>query len=67
MKQEKSNENMSECAKHINEEEQLNINELMDVQGGQDVEPIKNCGLGCYLSGLNDTGTTHTEDGPTKP
>lgn len=39
------------------DEEQLDINELMDVQGGIQKEPLKNCGLGCYLSGID--GTKH--------
>lgn len=37
------------------EEEKLDINELMDVQGGLESEPLRNCGLGCYLSGIDDT------------
>lgn len=60
MKQEKQMEKAVEVTNRneeelLNEEEQLNIDELMDVQGGQE-DPSKNCGLGCYLSGINNTG-----------
>lgn len=55
MKQEKQNEKASEYANPNNEEEQLNMDELMDVQGGQE-DLSKGCGLGCYLSGINNTG-----------
>lgn len=60
MRQEESKE---KAAKHGNlnqEEELLDMDELMDVQGGTDTEPVKNCGLGCYLSGINNTGQGST-------
>ncbi len=44
------------------EEEPLNLDELMDVEGGKDPEePVRNCGLGCYLSGMS--GIKGTGDG----
>lgn len=45
-----------------NEDEVLNLDELMDVQGGEEGDPTQNCGLGCYLSGMVKKGDT-TEDG----
>lgn len=55
MKQEKLNEKASDYTNFNNEEERLNMDELMDVQGGQE-DSTKSCGLGCYLSGINNTG-----------
>lgn len=56
MKQEEQKEKVTRCADSNNEEELLDINELMDVQGGVQEDPLTNCGLGCYLSGINNTG-----------
>lgn len=38
--------------------EVLNLDELMDVQGGDNREPERNCGLGCYLTGIDQTTQT---------
>ena len=36
------------------EEEQLDLDELMNVEGGTEPDdPVRNCGLGCYLSGMS--------------
>lgn len=36
-------------------EEVLNLDELMDVQGGIEKDPeTDDCGLGCYLKGTNE-------------
>lgn len=36
------------------EEEPLNVDELMDIEGGKDEIPIKRCGLGCLLGGVKE-------------
>ena len=56
MKQEEQKEKVTRCADSNNEEELLDINELMDVQGGVQEDRLTKCGLGCYLSGINNTG-----------
>lgn len=56
MKQEEQNGKAAKCGNLNQEEELLDMDELMDVQGGTDTEPVKNCGLGCYLSGIDDKG-----------
>ncbi|MCR6509795.1 MULTISPECIES: hypothetical protein [Bacteroides] len=60
MEQKESKKTVEKCDRKNQEEELLDINELMDVQGGTDTEPVKNCGLGCYLSGINNTGQKET-------
>lgn len=56
---EKKQESQEELRKNISgclqaEEEPLNLDELMDVEGGKEPEdPVKTCGLGCYLSGMS--------------
>ncbi|MDE5676259.1 MAG: hypothetical protein K2G02_03955 [Phocaeicola sp.] len=61
MKPEETQGKAAQCDSLNHEDELLNINELMDVQGGTDTEPVKNCGLGCYLSGINNTGQETTK------
>lgn len=36
------------------EQNELNLKELMNVEGGEDSEPDKNCGLGCFIGGMTD-------------
>lgn len=44
------------------ENEALDMDQLMNVQGGTDTdtdtEPVRNCGLGCYLAGIGQTTQT---------
>lgn len=39
------------------ENDALGLDQLMNVQGGieTDTDPVRNCGLGCYLSGIGQT------------
>lgn len=48
-----------EYTRYSGEEEQvLNLDELMDVQGGVKEKDTTNCGLGCYTGGIvNPTKT----------
>lgn len=52
-------------ARHLREceEEGLDLDELMEVAGGEKMEPDKSCGLGCYLSGMAGLGTGTNQDG----
>lgn len=61
MKQENQTKGTAECNRLNKEEEMLNIDELMNVQGGQEnpEDPDKNCSIGCYLAGM--THTTHDD------
>lgn len=61
MKKEKTNEPKAEYTQYSDEEQALDLNELMDVQGGVDDKDVPNCGLGCYIGGF--TNTTETENG----
>jgi hypothetical protein len=36
-------------------QDELDLNELMNVEGGEDSEPEKNCGLGCFIGGMTET------------
>lgn len=41
------------------EEEQLNLDELLNVEGGisnEDKDVVAHCGLGCFSGGLNTGG-----------
>lgn len=42
------------------EEQVLDLDELMDVQGGIDDNEVAKCGLGCYTGGF--TNPTKTQD-----
>lgn len=37
------------------EDEELDLDDLMDIAGGEEPESEKTCGLGCYLTGMNET------------
>lgn len=65
----KKQENQEEQGKKVpgcpQEEERLNLDELMDVEGGTDpTEPVQNCGLGCYLAGMSGLGSGENEKRP---
>lgn len=36
------------------EDEDLDLDDLMDIAGGEEPESAKVCGLGCYLKGMNE-------------
>ncbi|MCD7925661.1 MAG: hypothetical protein LUI85_13610 [Bacteroides sp.] len=40
----------------------LNLDELMDVQGGIDDNELAKCGLGCYTGGFVDPTRTQDEN-----
>lgn len=65
--QEKKEEKKVTTFRQCNEgNEVLNLDELMNVQGGDDREPERNCGLGCYLAGVGQTTQTGSDkDGNT--
>ena len=44
------------------EEQVLDLNELMDVQGGIDDKELSKCGLGCYTGGFVDPTKTQDEN-----
>lgn len=52
----------SSAALSVDESETLDMDQLMNVQGGtdtdKDTEPVRNCGLGCYLAGIGQTTQT---------
>ena len=53
-KKEKENNKQPEYSNYSDEEQVLDLNELMDVQGGIDDEELSQCGLGCYTGGFVD-------------
>jgi len=64
MKQKEQDMKQPEREKRSGEEEQmLNLDELMDVQGGVEEKDIPNCGLGCYTGGWVDPTKTQDEPG----
>lgn len=40
-------------------DEDLNLDELFYIEGGEETEPAKSCGLGCYINGVDTTNQTH--------
>lgn len=61
MKKEELNDKKPEYTNYSDEEQVLDLNELMDVQGGVDEKETARCGLGCYTGGFVDP--TKTEEG----
>lgn len=50
MKKEDPDNKQPEYTRYSEDEEQvLDLNELMDVQGGIDDKELSKCGLGCYM------------------
>lgn len=58
-KNETTNHHMS-----MEEDEKLNLDELLDIQGGiEDNQSSQNCGLGCFTGAMiNHDQTRHTND-----
>lgn len=55
MKKEDPDNKQPEYTRYSEDEEQvLDLNELMDVQGGIDDKELSKCGLGCYTGGFVD-------------
>ena len=52
MKKEEENGKKPEYINYSEEEQLLDLNELMDVQGGIDDKELSKCGLGCYTGGF---------------
>lgn len=61
MKKEEENNKKTQWAAPSEEEQVLNLNELMDVQGGTDEQDLSKCGLGCYTGGFIDPTKTKDE------
>lgn len=40
-------------------DEDLNLDELLDIEGGEETEPAKSCGLGCYINGVDTSNQTN--------
>lgn len=59
LKNETTNHHMS-----LEEDEKLNLDELLDVQGGiEDNQSSQSCGLGCFTGAMaNQDKTKHTND-----
>lgn len=53
-----------EYARYSEEEQVLNLDELMDVQGGTDDKETEKCGLGCYTGGLLDPTNPRKNETP---
>ena len=63
MKKEDPNNKQPEYTRYSEDEEQvLDLNELMDVQGGIYDKELSNCGLGCYTGGFVDPTKTQDEN-----
>ena len=63
MKKEDPNNKQPEYTRYSEDEEQvLDLNELMDVQGGIDDKELSKCGLGCYTGGFVDPTKTQDEN-----
>lgn len=61
MKKEEENSKKPECINYSEEEQVLDLNELMDVQGGIEEKELAKCGLGCYTGGFADPTRTQDE------
>ena len=62
MKKEEENGQKPEYINYSEEEQLLDLNELMDVQGGIDDKELSKCGLGCYTGGFVDPTKTQDEN-----
>ena len=63
MKKKDPNNKQPEYTRYSEDEEQvLDLNELMDVQGGIDDKELSKCGLGCYTGGFVDPTKTQDEN-----
>lgn len=62
MKKEEENGKKPEYNNYSEEEQLLDLNELMDVQGGIDDKELSKCGLGCYTGGFVDPTKTQDEN-----
>ena len=63
MKKEDPDNKQPEYTRYSEDEEQvLDLNELMDVQGGIDDNELSQCGLGCYTGGFVDPTKTQDEN-----
>lgn len=54
MKKENLKDKKPEYVHYSEEEQVLDLNELMDVQGGIEDKDLSACGLGCYTGGFVD-------------
>ena len=63
LEKEDPNNKQPEYTRYSEDEEQvLDLNELMDVQGGIDDKELSKCGLGCYTGGFVDPTKTQDEN-----
>lgn len=63
MEKKEPNAKKLEYINYSEEEEQvLDLNELMDVQGGVDDKELSKCGLGCYTGGFVNPTKTQDEN-----
>ncbi|MCS3131626.1 hypothetical protein NXW30_01510 [Phocaeicola vulgatus] len=62
MKKEEENGKKPEYINYSEEEQLLDLNELMDVQGGIDDKELSKCGTGCYTGGFVDPTKTQDEN-----
>ena len=62
MEKKESNDKKPEYINYSEEEQVLDLNELMDVQGGIDDNDLSKCGLGCYTGGFTDPIQSQGED-----
>lgn len=61
MKEKRSNEEKTNNVCGTAEEQTLELDELMDVQGGVDERNVPDCGLGCYTGGFVDPTKNNDE------
>jgi hypothetical protein len=47
---------------NTDEQEELSVDELMTLEGGEDKDDNKNCGLGCFTGGVYTPSTETLED-----
>ena len=50
------------------EDEDLDLDDLMDIAGGEEPDSAKTCGLGCFLNGMNETPESqNSQNGQIEP
>lgn len=62
MKEKRINEEKTNAVRDTAEEQMLELDELMDVQGGIEEKNVPNCGLGCYTGGFTDPTKNKDEE-----
>lgn len=51
---EKKDEIQNRFEENTDNQDELDLKELMTVEGGEESEPEKNCGLGCFIGGMTE-------------